>query len=612
MLRKATFLLLVLWGSQAVAQSVTVDKLNIEYIVQPNLQVKVTESKILTIHNENGFSHALFQEWASPHHRINKVQIILFDQSGRRIGFYSKKDLFKMSTSASYERLDSRLLAMAPEHRGFPFTIKTETEKTFKGFISLPTWMPRNDFNMAVSQANLTLSVPKELPIRFKEENIQTAKIRKGDESDVYSWQVRDLPAVSTNADIHKFYDDQPKVFIAPEKFKYDGYDGDLSSWQAFGDWFLQLNLNRNNLTEDTKSFLNKLSRKDKRTAIQDIYAFMQDRTRYISIQLGIGGYQSMPALTVDQDGYGDCKALTNYMKSMLTHIDIPSNYVLVRAGIDEMDVEKDFPSNQFNHVFLGVPMDQDTIYLECTSQSQPFNYLGGFTDDRNVLWVKANDSEIIRTPVYDETFNQEKSVATITIGTDGTGNVEVTKTHEGYFSDFYDAYLNLNQDQLEEYHYSQFNYDDFAIKSTDVKPREKGYPRYERTFELSVNNLAKNTRGRLILPANLLEPIDSYLDVESTDQYAQIKRGFSIIDEVQVKLPSDYYLPNVPENMEFSSDVGSYKFQFERTLEGLKYTREIIIPKGEYREAEFESFHAFYNDIKRNDRRKMIIQSKT
>ena len=122
----------------------------------------------------------------------------------------------------------------------------------------------------------------------------------------------------------------------------------------------------------------------------------MQDNTRYISVQYGIGGWEPENAMAVDQLGYGDCKALTNYTMALLKTQGIDSYYTVLYGGV-KRDMNPEFTMMQGNHAILNVPTEDSTdIWLECTSQTNPFNYLGDFTDDRYALRIGENGGEII------------------------------------------------------------------------------------------------------------------------------------------------------------------------------------------------------------------------
>src|SRR5690606_40015575 len=87
---------------------------------------------------------------------------------------------------------------------------------------------------------------------------------------------------------------------------------GHFKNWQEFGKWnFQHLLADKRRLPETTIRHVQELTRgvdspKDKAKVL---YKYMQDKTRYISIQVGIGGIEPFPAETVDQLGYGDCRS---------------------------------------------------------------------------------------------------------------------------------------------------------------------------------------------------------------------------------------------------------------------------------------------------------------
>ena len=155
----------------------------------------------------------------------------------------------------------------------------------------------------------------------------------------------------------------------------------------------------------------------------------MQENTRYISVQVGIGGIRPIAASEVDRVKYGDCKGLTNYTKALLEAVGVQSNYTEVYAtSSKQINMDKDFASllGQANHVILNIPIEnKGSVWLECTSQTMPFGFLGDFTDNRDVFVITPEGGKIIRTPKYSALENSQATQAELSVF--GDRSIEVS-----------------------------------------------------------------------------------------------------------------------------------------------------------------------------------------
>ncbi|MBK7636854.1 MAG: transglutaminase domain-containing protein [Saprospiraceae bacterium] len=140
---------------------------------------------------------------------------------------------------------------------------------------------------------------------------------------------------------------------------------------------------------------------KNNKEKLNRLYSYLQQNMRYVSIQLGIGGWKPMNVQQVHDFKYGDCKALSNYMKHVLNVAGIPSKYVIINAGVAENHDDTTLVRNSFNHAILAAFPDNDTVFLECTSSKTAAGYLGSFTGNRHALMIDGENSKIIKTKEY-------------------------------------------------------------------------------------------------------------------------------------------------------------------------------------------------------------------
>ena len=568
----------------------------------------------IKVYDEKGYDHSLFYAAEDNFHKVKNFEVTIYDAQGNRVKKANTHDLIKFSPSRSYELDDVMINHYNPNYKIYPFTAEISYEIEFIGYLNFPNWVPQKDYNLAVRQAAFDLTIPNQLDIRYLELNGMIPAIEvKHKNSTLFQWLLFDMPPLTRDLYSLPLSQTQPKLIISPSDFSLGGHTGSLKEWKSFGDWFYELNKDRNELLPETKAYLEKEVKnlEDTVTKVKKVYKYMQDRTRYISIQLGMGGFQTIPSDEVDKLGYGDCKALSNYTVAMLNQLGIKAHFVLINAGEDKVMIAKDFPSNQFNHVIVSVPLENDTLWLECTSQSMPFNYLGKFTDDRYGLWIEDGGSKIVKTPTYSHEDTHFHHNAKVVINDHGGATIDLSTTKKGAFYSDAMIYNHLDDENTENHLYDQFKIKDYTIKNFEHS-FDKERIEFNGKYNIQANALANISSDRLIFNPNIFSVIDKIPLSTSGESAYQVERGYTFSDEIKFDVPGDFKVTYYPQVEKLDSKFGIYSMEISLDGNTVIYKRKLKVYKGIYTGEDFLEFKKFVNNVYQFDKQKVLYKSKT
>jgi hypothetical protein len=337
----------------------------------------------------------------------------------------------------------------------------------------------------------------------------------------------------------------------------------------------------------------------------------MQKNTRYISIQLGIGGWQPFDAKYVATKGYGDCKALTNYMYSILKEAGIISYYAVVRAGKNANYITADFPSQQFNHVILCVPLSKkDSVWLECTSQTMPAGYLGDFTSDRYALLVDETGGKLVRTPKYGMKENLQIRHVKARLEDNGTLNIDADTRYTGMQQDDIHGMINhLSKEKVKEYLHRQMDFSTYDIKQFAYKESKASLPSINESLNIMVSNYATITGKRLFILPNLMTRSGRKLSQDSTRKYdIQLGYEYKDVDTVEIELPKGYEPEAMPQTVSLNGKFGNYSSSVKLKDNKLYYYRSIEHYSGLYPAKDYDELVKFYEAIYKADRGRVVL----
>lgn len=578
-------------------------------------EARYTERKRITILNKDSRANAFVVHY-DPDNKILALDADIYDLSGKAIRKVRKSEIRDVAAVDGYSIYnDSRVKYIELNHSEYPYVLEFSFSQRIKGInlASMPNWYFQDNNSSAITSSTYSVTVPEGMDIQYQLYNIELQEdISEKSGSKTYTWTARNLPAINFEPFDPPYHRQIPMLRITPSNFKIDEYSGSMESWNQYGDFLHQLWSGRDQVSADLSEKVKLLTEgaPDNKEKIARLYRFMQENKRYVSVQLGIGGWQPFTANYVEEHGYGDCKALSNYMKAILQEVGIESYPVIIKAGGHHpYEVEDDFVDPAFNHAILYVP--EEDVWLECTSSTNPPGYLGKFANDRKVLLVTPEGGKLARTPKLGTAENRSSESADIRLNANGSASLSYQAEMHGILH--------------EDWRYYSYAYTKEEIEN---KVREKGKlpnmtlgavtisndsyrPSSNILFEATANRYASRAGKRLFVPLNLICPYNNVPEAVEDRQYpVVIPFGYTQELTVNYQIPEGFRVESLPDSQQLDTPFGKYEFHLEEVEGQVKFHRKLALSDEEQAADQYEVFRDFLLQVAKYDESKMVLVS--
>lgn len=572
---------------------------------------------VYTILNEAGdkFAHAMVG-----YDKLRTFDFIdgsLYDAAGKKIKSLKKSDIrdYTDSDEGTFAD-DNRIKAHNFYYKVYPYTVEYETSVDYSFTMFFPLWQPLDREKIAIERSRMQVICPADYQLRYKSFNYKGEPVQQTEKgSRVYTWEISNMAAFEDEPLSPDEVEFTPTVYLAPVQFEVQSYTGAMNTWQEYGKFVYTLKSNRDQLPDNIKQTVHQLTDgiSDPKEKIAKLYRFMQDNTHYIGIQLGIGGWQPFDATYVATKKYGDCKALSNYMYSLLKEAGIPSCYALINAGRNNKFFVNDFPCAYFNHAILCVPLKGDTVWLECTDQTLPAGYLGDFTDDRSALIINENGGTLVHTPVYSYKDNLEIRHTKAVADESGNLSMDVVTRYTGLQQDRLHSIINgLTKEKVTEVLKDEFDLPQYDLIKYSYGEKPSRLPEITETLQLSAANYAQVTGKRFFIAPNILTKTHIKLaPAENRQTEVQLLMAYTDIDTAEIQLPAGYQPESLPGPVVLQSKFGRYTSTVKVEGTVMKYYRSTENYGGRFPAAEYNELAKFWQQVYRADRSKVVLVKK-
>lgn len=558
----------------AAAASAQADMIDAEILVDSTTVRMISLDKMtysrsfsIKVLNQNGARLADFLEYVEPGKALDSFGAVITDSYGNVRKQYTVKDLD--ATMASSDLATDCIRAYKEfDFPVYPYTVSIVYQMSYNnGYCILPTFRPLKNTNVKLNRSCYAI------------------ESKTGDDF-VYSCRNCDIkPAVSTagkfirtqwridNCDVIRkenymppVYEIAPYMVFAPKNFMAYGRSGNAGTWNSFAAWQWPLVNERSTLPEGLKAEVHALTDNCSSTLekVQKIYGWLRSNTRYVSIQLGIGGLQPMEPAEVYRTKFGDCKALTNIMRVMLAEAGVASNYVEIHSGSNTELVGDIAALTQTNHAILKVAArpeeGMNEMWVECTNPDMPLGYAHSrINGHQAVVYYEDGSAKIERVKSSFESAASTKLETHVYLNPDRSARITFRDVYQGEDGEEYLGIETLSRSRLTNMALGSINVKNANIDSISFRTIRTGNtPHVEGYYEASTDKYGISSSKSLYLPV-LVEKFG-----RATDVKLDRKNGIYIDSDRILSVRTVYHLPvgmqieSVPKTAAVTNGIGS------------------------------------------------------
>lgn len=244
---------------------------------------------------------------------------------------------------------------------------------------------------LSVGRSRLIIDAPASLKLRIKENNLNfTRRTEVVGGRQVLTWATGDLQRLT------------PEPYAADSNGVYMsvGLASPLE-WADVGNWYGGLAKGRYDLPSEVQERVKGLVRNARtaRDTAAAIQRWVAQDIRYVSVALGLGGYQPRTPAEVVSTGFGDCKDKATLFVAALRYLGFDAAPVLTNASAV---VERELPSlEQFDHAIAYVNLPEGRIYTDLTVALLPLGILPSYVQGEFGLAVHPDGgTEQVQFPI--------------------------------------------------------------------------------------------------------------------------------------------------------------------------------------------------------------------
>ncbi len=238
-------------------------------------------------------------------------------------------------------------------------------------------------------------------------DSLLTRTVSKEKGRTVQRFTMRHIPAIRFESNAPSIYYYAPHAQLVVQEAGMNdtvSYTGNLYKWYAqhVKDSFGEVPASVKALSDSLVAGLT-----DPAERAAHLYRWVQDRIQYVAFEDGMNGFIPAKADEVCQARYGDCKGMSNLLRSMLLSAGLEAHLCWVGTRSLPYTYESLPTTANSDHMIVALELPDTTLFLDPTSAHSAFGVPSGFTQGKEALiGIDSEHYRIQRIPVMPATYS--------------------------------------------------------------------------------------------------------------------------------------------------------------------------------------------------------------
>jgi len=446
-----------------------------------------------------------------------------------------------------------------------------------------------------------------------------------------WRWELQDLQAVEEQDSMPPW-----RAVAGWMAVSYFPKGGDRSgkavgTWDDVGRWFSSLASGRRQITPAIQAKVRELTAAGP-TVLEKMRAlssYVQRDIRYVSIQIGIGGYQPHMASDIFTNRYGDCKDKATLLSTMLKEIGVDSYYVLIHT--DRGMVQPEFPTPlTFNHAILAIVLPPGTplqnlygvtdhpklgklLFFDPTDDMTPLGYVPWTLQANAGLLVTAAGGELTKLPLQAPATNRLLRTGKLELSAAGRLSGEVQEVREGASAisrraAFISSEKGDRKKMVEEFLAGYLT--GFLLTSAEVENLDKFDQNLILRYRFVADRYAKTAGNMLLLrPRVVGQKSSAIMEGEERKYPVEFRNATLESDQFEITLPAGYKVEELPPPVELDYGFAEYRSKMEMKGNVLSYWREYKLKEVMIGKEKLDTLKKFFRQVAADERFNAVLQ---